>query len=266
MASPRQLAASGAAGDLRQQLERALGGAEVGEAEPDVGGDHADERDARKVVPLGDHLRADEDVDLPAANRDSSAAIAPRLRIVSRSTRATRAPGNERDDLRLDPLGAEADLLEERAGALRARPSAAPPSGCSSGSARARRRVHRQRDAAVRALERRAALPAEDDGREAAPVQQHDRLLAAFEAGAERLAQRAAQDDVRPRGGELLAHVDDRARAAIGRSSTRRSRAMSGRSGRSARCDSSRATASPSRARRARPPARPRTTATSRPW
>ena len=34
--------------------------------EPDVGRHHAHQRDRRKVVPLGDHLRADEDVDLAA--------------------------------------------------------------------------------------------------------------------------------------------------------------------------------------------------------
>ena len=108
--------------------------------------------------------------------------MAPRRRTVSRSTRATRAAGGTRDDLRFDPFGAEADLLEIRAGALAA-------------GLRHRHRVvavvaaravdalvHRQRDAAVRALERRAALAAEDRGREAAAVEQHDRLLAALEA------------------------------------------------------------------------------------
>ena len=63
----RLLAAAGAAGDLRQQLEGPLGGAEIGQAEADVGRDDADQRDAREVVPLRDHLRADEDVDLAVA-------------------------------------------------------------------------------------------------------------------------------------------------------------------------------------------------------
>src|SRR5204862_888899 len=43
-------AASGAPGDLRQQLKRALRGAEVGETEADVRADDADQRDAREVV------------------------------------------------------------------------------------------------------------------------------------------------------------------------------------------------------------------------
>ena len=60
------LTAPGPPGDLGQQLKRALGSAEVGKTKPDVGRDDADQRHAREVVPLGDHLRADEDVELTA--------------------------------------------------------------------------------------------------------------------------------------------------------------------------------------------------------
>ena len=59
-----KLSAAGAAGDLRQQLEDALGGAEVGQPESGVRAHHADQRDAVDVVALGDHLRADEKIDL----------------------------------------------------------------------------------------------------------------------------------------------------------------------------------------------------------
>ena len=58
-----RLAASGASGNLGEELEGALGGAEVGEAESDVGTDDADQRDAVNVVALGDHLRADEQIE-----------------------------------------------------------------------------------------------------------------------------------------------------------------------------------------------------------
>ena len=40
--------------------------------------------------------------------------MAPRRRTVSRSTRPMRAPGKPRAQLGLDPLGAEADVLEVR--------------------------------------------------------------------------------------------------------------------------------------------------------
>ena len=57
------LAATGASGDLGEQLERAFGGAEIGKAERDVGSDHAHQRHAVNVVAFGDHLRADEEIE-----------------------------------------------------------------------------------------------------------------------------------------------------------------------------------------------------------
>ena len=90
------LAAPGAAGHLRQQLKRALAGAEVGQPEPDVGRDDADQRDARKVVALGDHLRADEDVELaggePRQQRRQRALAPHRVAIDA----ADRAPSGKR--------------------------------------------------------------------------------------------------------------------------------------------------------------------------
>ena len=88
----RLLAAAGAAGHLRQQLKRPLGGAEVGHAEADVGRDDADQRHARKIVPLGDHLRADEHVDLavaePRQQRGERAFAPDRVAIEPRDARA----------------------------------------------------------------------------------------------------------------------------------------------------------------------------------
>ena len=63
-------------------------------------------------MPLGDHLRADQDVDLPRReplqHRRDGAAPADRVAIDARD------PGlrEQRRDLRFDPLGAEADVLE----------------------------------------------------------------------------------------------------------------------------------------------------------
>ena len=59
----RSLAASRASGDLSEQLESALGGTEVWEAESDIGSDDTDKRDAVNIVALGYHLRADEQVE-----------------------------------------------------------------------------------------------------------------------------------------------------------------------------------------------------------
>ena len=56
--------ASCSAGYLGQELEGALGGTKIREMEADICGDHADELDAWEIVSLGDHLGADDDVDL----------------------------------------------------------------------------------------------------------------------------------------------------------------------------------------------------------
>ena len=58
-----EFAASGASGNLREQLEGAFGGAKIRAAQREIGGDHADQRDALEIVAFGDHLRADQNVD-----------------------------------------------------------------------------------------------------------------------------------------------------------------------------------------------------------
>src|SRR5438046_2104978 len=55
--------AASPAGDLREQLKRALARAEVGLMQRHVRIDDADEGDVRKVQAFRDHLRADEDID-----------------------------------------------------------------------------------------------------------------------------------------------------------------------------------------------------------
>src|SRR5208282_4086348 len=59
-----EFAAACAAGNLREELKRAFGGAKIGTAEREVGGNNSDQGDALKVVALGDHLRAHQDVNL----------------------------------------------------------------------------------------------------------------------------------------------------------------------------------------------------------
>src|SRR5450432_240401 len=61
------VAATRAAGDLREQLEGALARAKIRLVQRGVRVNDADERDVRKMQPLRDHLRADEDVNLARA-------------------------------------------------------------------------------------------------------------------------------------------------------------------------------------------------------
>ena len=74
--------AAAAAGELRHELERALLGAEVGQREPGVGVDDRGERDAREVMALRDHLRADEDG--PVGGREALERLAERARLRGR--------------------------------------------------------------------------------------------------------------------------------------------------------------------------------------
>ena len=59
-----RIAAAGAPGSLGEELKRAFGGAEIGNAESDIGKHDTDKRDIGNVVAFGDHLRADKNVEL----------------------------------------------------------------------------------------------------------------------------------------------------------------------------------------------------------
>ena len=65
----RLVAAPGAAGDLLDLLEAALGRAKVAALEAEVGVDHADQGQIGEVIALGDQLRADDDVDFLLLHR-----------------------------------------------------------------------------------------------------------------------------------------------------------------------------------------------------
>ena len=62
--APRQLPATGPPGDLCHQLKDPLGGAKVGHRKRVVTAHHAHQRDAMNIVALGNHLRANQKVDL----------------------------------------------------------------------------------------------------------------------------------------------------------------------------------------------------------
>src|SRR5262249_51291800 len=60
----RCLAASSASGDLCEKLERAFASAEVGQMQREIGVDDADQRYVWKMQAFGDHLGADQNIDL----------------------------------------------------------------------------------------------------------------------------------------------------------------------------------------------------------
>ena len=85
-----------------------------------VGGDHADQRDALEVVPLGDHLRADQNIDAAGGERAQNlleGALAARgVAIEARDARI----GKQRAQRLLELLGARADEIDVLGGAFRA--------------------------------------------------------------------------------------------------------------------------------------------------
>ncbi len=58
------ITAPGASRDLREQREQPFRRAKIGTVEQAVGVEHADQVEMRKVVPFGENLGADQDVDL----------------------------------------------------------------------------------------------------------------------------------------------------------------------------------------------------------
>ena len=81
-----------ATGNLSEQLEGAFGGPKVGHVEAKIRSDHADQLNAREIMALGDHLRADHDVDrfVPESQQDRLrlAALASDVAIESHYTGA----------------------------------------------------------------------------------------------------------------------------------------------------------------------------------
>ncbi len=161
---------------LCQQLERALCGTKVGEAKPDVCRNHTDQGDARKVVPLGNHLCANKNVDRPCGHLPENVggrSFSPN-RIAIESRDSCLRPS--RRDFSRDALGAEATPLEVRTGARRTyfrhserivavvAPRAMPVFAFC---------VNDERDAAVRAVECASALAAEHRRRKASPIEQN---------------------------------------------------------------------------------------------
>src|SRR5205807_4769306 len=119
---PAQLAPPRPTCHLRQQVERLLGGAEIGIAEDGVGGEDRGESDVREVMSLAQHLRADEALRLaaPEAVEDPD-----QLPLLSRRVTIEHLGGDVREvapEAFLDLLRAEADRLQHLAlteGALR---------------------------------------------------------------------------------------------------------------------------------------------------
>src|SRR5687767_14544229 len=92
--------ATGPSGDLAQQLETPLRCPEIWKIDPDVGVDDRNECHVRKVEPLRDHLRAEQNVDLPVPDAVENHGMRP---LVTRSVDI-----HARDPRAGEPLAEEA--------------------------------------------------------------------------------------------------------------------------------------------------------------
>ena len=179
----RSFAAAGPPGHLGQELKRTLGRAEIREPQPHVRGNDANQRHARKIVPLRNHLRADHDVNLARRKLRQARRQRPLEadRIAIDATDA--CLWKPFPELLLDLLGAKSGLFEVRRRAL---PTGRWHFDCvvavvTPGAPTTPHAVHGQRETAIGAVEVVSALPAEHGGRVAATVEQEDGLLAAAE-------------------------------------------------------------------------------------
>ena len=184
--APGLVAAPGAPRDLLDLLEAALGGAQVAALQPEVGIDHADQREVGEVIALGHQLRADDDVDLARLHRAHELGGARRRPDgVAGDDRGARL-GEQRGDLvgdALDPgaAGDEAVLV--------AALGAQPRRGHDVAAMVAGEAVHQPMldhpRGAIGALEAMPAGPAQGQRGEAAAVEEQQALLARGEVGGE---------------------------------------------------------------------------------
>ena len=136
----------------------------------EVGVDNSDQRHVREVEALGDHLGADEDVDLAGAKSLERFAI----RILARH-RIGVHPAHDRvgenlGDVRLDFLGAEAGIDQRvlRTGRAFFRHGGRVAAQMTGQPGRAT--MESERDAAIRAIARFPAIAAEQGGGKPAPI------------------------------------------------------------------------------------------------
>ena len=176
------LAAAGAAGDLHDLLEAALGRAQIAAGQAEIGIDHSDQGQVGEMIALGDELGADDDVDRAGFHpADELGGLGRRPDRVRSDDRGSRV-GEQRADLVGDPLdaGAAGDqavlLVAFGAGAGRRHHVAAMVAGEAGDEP-----VLDHPGGAVRALEAVAAMAAQGERRIAAAVEEQQALLAALE-------------------------------------------------------------------------------------
>ena len=187
-------AAADPARHLRDELEGAFGGAEIGDGQADIGVENPGERHIRKIEPLGDHLRPDENVGLPGAEPSEDFLVGSLARR-DIQVHALNAGGGE-EALRdgLDALGAETAFAILVGPALRTDFRLGPVGTAEVAAEHLVIAVIRHADGAVFARLGIPACRAGDGGRIAAAVQEEHHLLAGIEAAVDFLNQHIGKE------------------------------------------------------------------------
>ena len=212
--APAALAAAAAPGQLGHERERALLGAEVGEAQRGVGVQHDAERHVREVVPLRHHLRADEHARGRRLEAPAARPRCPTCAAASESSRKTGSGSTRPRELALELLGPGAVARHRHRAAVRAQRRHGARGGRSGGRP-ARRAAWCSTSVTSQCghSQTRPQQPAGEEVRPAAPVEQHDRLLAA-RAGPPR-APRACAGGAARRRRAIVDDLDRRQRAPV---------------------------------------------------
>ena len=167
----------GTSRDLSQQLERALRRAKIRKSQSHIGAHHADQRDSVNVVPLGDHLRADQQIEFTFIERIQRALeiFAAAHRVAVQASDARLGKHAVQQLFQFFRTGAEKIYILAAAvdAGFRHRRGVAAIVAFHA----ARALVMGHGDGAVLALQRLAASPAQHHGRISPAIQQNHDLL-----------------------------------------------------------------------------------------
>ena len=166
--------------NLRHELKRPLASPKVGKVQPRVGIHDSDDRDVRKVEPLGDHLGSEQDVDLALGNALQDVMVRPlarrRVEIHACDSRAGIAhPEEMLELLRTQTAQALGLVTADQAGTRYSVFVAAVVA-----AHRGRSLMHRESDGAPGTSRHVAARRTLHERRKSAAVEQQNHLFAAF--------------------------------------------------------------------------------------
>ncbi len=176
--------------NLDNQLGEVFGAPEVAAEQAAVGIEDADQGDAGKIVPLGQHLGADEDAGLAPADRFEEFVQPP---ATPRAVTVDADDGGIREALREQAFGlfsALANRVQTLLAAFRAYPGDSLLVAAVVAAQAVVVAVIGQPGIAVRAFNGGAALEAHDDRREAPAVDEQQHLVAGFQGPVDGVQQR----------------------------------------------------------------------------